>query len=67
MYIQFILDAYACVMYVTSYMMKSERAMGDLPMPLKRQSRKVVFINTDPKNERISLSKPISHNYHSTG
>ena len=28
--IQFILDAYACVMYVTSYMMKSERAMGDL-------------------------------------
>ena len=28
--IQYILDAYACVMYVTSYMMKSERAMGEL-------------------------------------
>ena len=28
--IKFILDAYACVMYVTSFMMKSERAMGDL-------------------------------------
>ena len=27
--VQFILGAYACVMYVTSYMMKSERAMGD--------------------------------------
>ena len=98
--IQFILDAYACVMYVTSYMMKSERAMGELlkqvvketrgddirtqlrklgttflnrrevsaqetafrllSMPLKRQSRTVVFINTDPKNERATLTKPMS-------
>ena len=98
--IQFILDAYACVMYVTSYMMKSERAMGELlkqvvketrgddirtqlrklgttflnhrevsaqetafrllSMPLKRQSRKVVFINTDPKNERATMTKPMS-------
>ena len=30
-------------------------------MPLKRQSRKVVFINTDSKNERTSMSKPLSH------
>ena len=98
--IQFILDAYACVMYVTSYMMKSERAMGELlkqvvketrgddirtqlrklgttflnhrevsaqetvfrllSMPLKRQSRTVVFINTDPKKERATLTKPMS-------
>ena len=98
--IQFILDAYACVMYMTSYMMKSERAMGELlkqvvketrgddirtqlsklgttflnhrevsaqetafrllSMPLKRQSRKVVFINTDPKNERATMTKPLS-------
>ena len=98
--IQFILHAYACVMYVTSYMMKSERAMGELlkqvvketrgddirtqlrklgttflnhrevsaqetafrllSMPLKRQSRKVVFINTDPKNERATMTKPMS-------
>ena len=28
--IQFILDAYACVIYVTSNIKKSERAMGDL-------------------------------------
>ena len=98
--IQFILDAYACVVYVTSYMMKSERAMGELlkqvvketrgddirtqlrklgttflnhrevsaqetvfrllSMPLKRQSRTVVFINTDPKNERATMTKPMS-------
>ena len=97
--IQYILDAYACVMYVTSYMMKSERAMGELlkqvvkesrgddirtqlrklgttflnnrevcsqesayrllSLPLKRQSRKVVFINTDPKSERTSMTKPL--------
>ena len=29
--IQLILDTYACVMYVTSYLCKSERAMGELP------------------------------------
>ena len=28
--IQYIVDPYACIMYVTSYMMKSERAMSDL-------------------------------------
>ena len=28
--IQFILNAYACVMYVTSYIMKTERAMAEL-------------------------------------
>ena len=27
--IQYVLNAYACVMYVASYMMKSERAMGE--------------------------------------
>ena len=98
--IQYILDAYACVMYVTSYMMKSERAMGELlkhvtkessgldirsqlrklgstflnhrelscqeasyrllSLPLKKLSRKCVFINTDPKNERIAMTKPLS-------
>ena len=98
--IQYILDAYACVMYVTSYMMKSERAMGELlkhvtkessgldirsqlrklgstflnhrelscqeasyrllSLPLKKLSRKCVFINTDPKNERLAMTKPLS-------
>ena len=98
--IQYILDAYACVMYVTSYMMKSERAMGELlkhvsqecrgddirnqlrklgsvflnhrevssqeavyrilSLPLKKLSRKCIFINTDPKNERVTMTKPLS-------
>ena len=98
--IQYILDAYACVMYVTSYMMKSERAMGELlkhvsqecrgddirnqlrklgsaflnhrevsaqeavyrilSLNLKKLSRKCIFINTDPKNERVTMTKPLS-------
>ena len=28
--IQFVMNAYACVMYVASYIMKTERAMGEL-------------------------------------
>ena len=98
--IQYILDAYACVMYVTSYMMKSERAMGELlrhvskecsgedirtqlrklgttflnhrevsaqeasfrilSMPMKKLSRKCVFINTSPQNERVTMTKPLA-------
>ena len=37
-----------------------ETAFRLLSMPLKRQSRKVVFINTDPKNERATMTKPMS-------
>ena len=98
--IQYILDPYACVMYVTSYMMKSERAMGELlrhvskecsgedirtqlrklgttflnhrevsaqeasfrilSIPLKKLSRKCVFINTNPQNERVTMTKPLA-------
>ena len=36
--IQFILNAYACVMYVASYIMKTERVMGEL---LKRVASEV--------------------------
>ena len=28
--LQYILDPYACVMYIASYMLKSERSMGEL-------------------------------------
>ena len=28
--IQYVIDAYACVMYVASYMMKNEKSMGEL-------------------------------------
>ena len=98
--LQFILDPYACVMYIASYMLKSERSMGEflkqvskecvgeqirtqlrrlgsvflnhrevsaqeavyriLSLPLKQLSRKVVFINTAAKEDRVSLLKPIT-------
>ena len=28
--IQYVMDAYACVMYVASYIMKTDRSMGEL-------------------------------------
>ena len=96
--IQFILDPYACVMYIASYMLKSEKGMSELlrqvsrehrgedikiqlkklktaflnhrevgaqeavyrilSLPLKQLSRKVIFINSSPKQERVTMLKP---------
>ena len=90
--VQYVLNAYACVMYVASYIMNTDRAMGQLlkqvaaeaitdelkqqlrkvdsaflthrevstqeavytilSSPMKQLSRSVVFINSNPKNER---------------
>ena len=95
--IQFVLNAYACVMYVASYIMKTERSMGELlkrvateartdelkvqlrkvgsaflthrelsaqeavyrllSIPMKQLSRSVVFVDTNPKQERIAVLK----------
>ena len=92
--IQFVLNAYACIMYVASYIMKTERSMlkrvaaeartdelkcqlrkvGSaflthrevsaqeavyriLSLPMKQLSRSVVFVDTNPKNERIAVLK----------
>ena len=95
--LQFVLNAYACVMYVASYIMKTERAMSVLlkqvasearteelkfqlrkvgsaflthrevsaqeavyrilSLPLKQLSRSVVFVDTNPKHERIAVLK----------
>ena len=95
--IQFVLNAYACVMYVASYIMKAERSMGELlkrvaaecrtdelksqlkrvgsaflthrevsaqeavyrilSLPMKQLSRSVVFVDTNPRNERIAVLK----------
>ena len=95
--IQFILNPYACIMYVASYMMKTERAMGELlkrvahearteelkkqmrkvgsaflthrevsaqevayrllSLPMKQLSRSVVFVDTNPKSERVAVLK----------
>lgn len=96
--LQFITDPYPCIMYITSYTMKSERAMSELlikvaeesrgedlksklrkvgsaflnnrevsaqeaayrllSLPLKRASRKVLSVNTAPKEKRVSMLKP---------
>ena len=95
--IQFVLNAYACIMYVASYIMKTDRAMGVLlkqvaaeartdelkqqmskvgsaflthrevsaqeavyrilPLPMKQLSTSVVFVDTNPKSERIAVLK----------
>uniref|UniRef100_A0A1X7SS53 ATP-dependent DNA helicase n=1 Tax=Amphimedon queenslandica TaxID=400682 RepID=A0A1X7SS53_AMPQE len=95
--IQYILNPYACVMYVASYMMKSEKSMGKLlkqvateertaelieqlrkvgaafmthrelgaqeaacrvlSLPLTKNSREEVFVDTTPENDRVTLMK----------
>ena len=95
--IQYVLNAYACVMYVASYIMKTEKSMGELlkrvateartdelkiqmrkvgsaflthrevsaqeavyrilSLPMKQLSRSVVFVDTNPKHERIAVLK----------
>ena len=37
--IQFVLNAYACVMYVASYIMKTERSMGELLKRVAAEAR----------------------------
>ena len=94
---QFVLDEYSTVMYICSYMMKSEKAMGEvlksvarecqsepidqqlkkigktfvghrvvsapeaamhiLSMWLMKKSRKVTFVNSNMRDDRISLPK----------
>ena len=97
--IQYILDPYACVMYIATYMLKNEGAMSELlknacrecrediqvqlrciqsvflihrklsaqeaayriivSLPLKQLSRKMVFVNASPKEERITMLKQV--------
>ena len=97
--IQFVLDPYACAMYIVSYINKAQKGMSSileqaarevkkgnldlkrqirhmgnkflnsvevsaqeaiyllLELPLTDSSRKVIFINTSPSNERVSFLK----------
>ena len=95
--LQYVLNAYACEMYVASYIMKTDRAMGELlkrvtaearteelktqlkkvgsaflthrevsaqeavyrilSLPMKQLSRPVVFVDTNPKHQRIAVLK----------
>ena len=52
--IQFVLNAYACVMYVASYIMKTERSMGVSELQLKLEQ-------TSWKNSSENL---VQHSYH---
>ena len=45
--IQFVLNAYACIMYVASYIMKTERSMGEL---LKR-------VATEARTDELKMSQ----------
>ena len=36
--LQYIIDPYSCIMYVTSYMMKSEKAMSELLLKVSKES-----------------------------
>lgn len=98
--IQYIVDPYACIMYIASYVLKQERTISDtlkrvsmesadqgvrkqlrkvgsvflntrevsaqevvyrlLSIPLKQFSRKVIFVNTSPREQRVSMLKPIA-------
>ena len=37
--LQYIVDPYSCIMYVTSYMMKSEHAMSECLRKVAREAR----------------------------
>ena len=50
--IQYVINAYACVMYITSYMLKAEKGMGDL---LKQAAREM-----EQGNMRQQLNKLVS-------
>ena len=41
--IQFVVDAYACIMYVASYMLKTEKAMGQLLKQISQEVRDEEF------------------------
>ena len=100
--IQFVLDGYACGMYIVSYISNAQKGMSELlrkacdeakqgnasikqqvrdignkflnsvevsaqeavyiilQLPMRKSSRKVIFINTSPPDERVELLKPIS-------
>ena len=96
--LQYVINAYAAVMYVASYVLKAEKGMGELlkqaakqaqdqqvrqqlkkagsvflthreisaqeavyrvlSMPLRRSSRAVKYINTNPREDRVSIMLP---------
>ena len=100
--IQYVLDVYACAMYIVSYISKAQKGMSQLlqkachearegkssikqqvrdignkflnsveisaqeavyivlQLPMRKSSRKVIFINTAPPEDRVHLLKPMN-------
>ena len=74
--IQYVLDVYACAMYIVSYISKAQKGMSELlrkavqeaqeavyvvlQLFMRKASRSVVFINTSSPAERVELLKPLS-------
>ena len=100
--IQYVLDVYACAMYIVSYISKAHKGMSELlrkacaeakegnsnikqqvrdignkflnsveisaqeavyiilPLPMRKSSREVIFVNTSPPAERVELLQPMS-------
>ena len=100
--ILFVLDVYACAMYIVSYISKAQKGMSELlrtacaearkgnstikqqvrdignkflnnveinaqeavyiilQLPMRKSSRQVIFLNTNPPEDRVQLLKPIN-------
>ena len=90
--IQYVLDVYACAMYIVSYISKAQKGMSQLlkkachearqgnsstkqqlsvvsaqravyivlQLPMRKSSRKVIFINTAPPEDRVDLLKQMN-------
>ena len=43
--IQFVMNAYACIMYVASYIMKTERSIGELLKRVATEARTVSVVS----------------------
>ena len=50
--IQYVIDAYACVMYITSYILKAEKEMGEL---LKQAAKELEQGNTRQQLNKLGL------------
>ena len=50
--IQYVIDAYACVMYITSYILKAEKGMGEL---LKQAAKELEQGNIRQQLNKIGL------------
>ena len=56
---QFVLDEYSTIMYVCGYMMKSEKAMGDLLRNVSRECSSEPVTQQLKKNGKVFIGKQV--------